>query len=295
MKALRYILIGVLLITLALLTKVAFGTIFTSTIDTATPAGSDAPSVIDNRIREAKAGWQERLNVDHAMQLTGTQISDANVGEHRKITLASPIEEPTTATNKMFLYGFNVDDLIEFHIKDESGNIIQFTSAGEIPFASLGNIANDTAFSAVDNAGTGTVDLIKADTNDVAVLEDDSQTETDAAPTFSKSLTNKKYVDAAPANAMTPATYAGEESVTYANGLIHKTGSVSIAQDSSQSVSFAEAFPTSLQHVILTEQLATLDIDGTGLLAYTDAATTGFTIRKGTNETTTVHWFAIGY
>lgn len=170
-------------------------TTFTNTIDTTTPAGTDAPSVIDNRIREAKAGWQERLNVDHVFHLTGTQVSDANVGEHRIITFSGPKNTPSTVANKMFLYGKDVDSLIEAHILDESGNEIQVTSLGEILFASLSKIANNTAFSAVDFAGTGTVDLIKADVNDVAVLVDDSQTETNAAPTFTKSLTNKKYVD----------------------------------------------------------------------------------------------------
>ena len=68
---------------------VSFATVFTNTIDTATPVGTDAPSVIDNRIRESKAGWQERLNVEHVFDLTGTQVSAADTGEHTAINCTS--------------------------------------------------------------------------------------------------------------------------------------------------------------------------------------------------------------
>jgi len=56
-------------------------------------------------------------------------------------------------------------------------------------------IANNTYLKATNNAGTGTVDLIKANTSDVAVLPDGSELATSAAPTADADIANKKYVD----------------------------------------------------------------------------------------------------
>jgi len=70
-------------------TSVAFATSFTYTYDVATPVGTDAPSVIDDRIREVKAALQERLNVEHVFDLTGTEVSHANSGKHTDITCDS--------------------------------------------------------------------------------------------------------------------------------------------------------------------------------------------------------------
>ena len=68
-KRINYFVLGVLFVLTA-------G--WTYTWDTTTPAGTDAPSVIDNRIREVKQGVQEMLNIDHYFPLTGTQVSDAD-------------------------------------------------------------------------------------------------------------------------------------------------------------------------------------------------------------------------
>lgn len=57
------------------------------------------------------------------------------------------------------------------------------------------HIENDTYLKAVDNAGTGTVDLIKANSSDVAVIPDGSELATSAAPTADADIANKKYVD----------------------------------------------------------------------------------------------------
>jgi len=172
-----------------------FGTSFSYTYDTATPAGTDAPSVIDDRIREAKAATQERLNVDHYFALTGTQVSNAAAGEHRQISFYAPISTPTYAANKGFLYMKDASDVVELHWLDESDNEVQITSGGEILYTSVGDVANDTYITAVDNAGTGTASLIKADVNDAAVLPDDARLATNAAPDEDEEIANKKYVD----------------------------------------------------------------------------------------------------
>ena len=79
----------VLLLILSFLIGVAYATTFTYTYDTATPAGGDDPAEADDRMREIKAAVQERLAVEHRFILTGTEVSDANTGEHTDITTDS--------------------------------------------------------------------------------------------------------------------------------------------------------------------------------------------------------------
>ena len=56
-------------------------------------------------------------------------------------------------------------------------------------------LPNDTYLTADNAADTGTVDLIKANTSDVAVIPDGSELATSAAPTADADIANKKYVD----------------------------------------------------------------------------------------------------
>lgn len=166
---------------------------WTYTYDTATPLGSDAPSVIDDRIREVKAAIQERMNVDHYWPLTGTEVSDAAAGQHRQIEFYGPISTPTYAANKMWIYGKDVSSVIEAHILDESNNEIQLTSGGTINITSadlLGTLASDTYFTDANS-----VDLIKGDPNGDAMLPDGAELATSAAPTTDHAIANKKYAD----------------------------------------------------------------------------------------------------
>lgn len=107
-------------------------TVFNHTYDTDTPVGTDAPSVIDDRIREVKDAVQERADVDHYWKKTGSQVSDTAVGQHRQIEFYEPISTPTHAANKVFIYSKDVGGKAEVHILDEDGNEIQVTNAGEL-------------------------------------------------------------------------------------------------------------------------------------------------------------------
>lgn len=114
------------------------GTVFSFTYDRATPVGTDAPSTLDDQDRNTKAAVQERENVDHYWPLTGTQVSDVDSGEHRKVTLHEPLgSDPTAATNKGHLYTKDVSAVVELFWEDESGNVVQLTTGGEIKQSSI--------------------------------------------------------------------------------------------------------------------------------------------------------------
>ena len=162
-------------------------TVFSKTYDTATPAGDDDPAEADDRMRETKAAVQERENVDHYWPLTGTEVSDADAGEHRKVTLRVG-SAPTAVADKGFVYAKDVGGKAELFYRDEDGNEIQLTSKGQ-------NLANDTHLTGTDAAGTGSVNLIKAGTNDLATLPDSAEMASSAAPVEDEAIANKKYVD----------------------------------------------------------------------------------------------------
>jgi hypothetical protein len=177
---------------------------WTNALDNATPAGTDAPSVIDDQLRLIKAAVQERLNTDHFWPLTGTAVSDTDAGKHRKVTAQAVLGvKPTLLTGEAALYTKTVSGVSEWFWEDSAGTEHQLTNAGKINIESaeiLGLLPNDTYLTAVDNAGTGTTDLIKAGQNealdtDVAILPDLTRMVTSAAPLEDTAIANKKYVD----------------------------------------------------------------------------------------------------
>lgn len=115
------------------LLSTTIATVFSSTYDTATPAGSDSPTQADDRMREIKAAIQERENVDHNWPLTGTEVSDADAGEHRKVLFHAPIAAtPTVAANHGDLRIADVDGKAELHWTDEDEQEIQLTQVGQV-------------------------------------------------------------------------------------------------------------------------------------------------------------------
>lgn len=78
-------------------------------------------------IRDLALNIRERVNVDHYMEIAGTQ---ADHGEHKKLTFHEPISTPSNIANKGFLYMKDVSAKGELHWEDEDGNELQLTDAG---------------------------------------------------------------------------------------------------------------------------------------------------------------------
>lgn len=182
-----------------LLMWVVFVGAWSDTLNVSTPAYDDDPSEADDRMREIKAAFVERLDIDHYFQRSATSIYDAtDTGKHRYITFREPNDLTSMSADESAIFSKDIDSVTELHWIDESDNVLQLTSAATINIVSadlLGTLANATYFTAVDAAGTGTVDLIKADANDDVVLPDGAELATSAAPTEDHDIANKKYVD----------------------------------------------------------------------------------------------------
>lgn len=131
--------------------------------------------------------------------------------------------------------------------------------------------------------------VITIEDDGTATLADGSTLATSAAPVNDVDLANKKYVDdqvaaVDSADDMTPTAYAGEESITLANGLIMKVG----GPVSQGTVTFGTAFPTGLMGVFC-QQVGTLDRNAN--VHIKNQSVSGFTI----DGEDTIYWFAIGY
>ncbi len=163
--------------------------------DETSPPGNQAISLGDNRIREAKTQIREIIDVDHDFPSSG---SAADNGQHKQVTLQEQADLGTGAVGATILGSQTVSGKGELVYTDEDDNDIQITSGGLLM---AGQLANDTYLLATNNAGTGTVNLIKANTSDtitfgvVATLVDGSLLATSGAPTSDAMIANKKYVD----------------------------------------------------------------------------------------------------
>lgn len=98
-----------------------------------TPADGDNISEGAGKIRDLKLDVRERIGKDHYMDLAGTQ---ADHGEHSKVTFQAPITTPTAVANKGFLYTKDVLGKAELHFLDDNSNesIVGFASGTRIPF-----------------------------------------------------------------------------------------------------------------------------------------------------------------
>lgn len=100
-------------------------------------AGGTAPSQIDNQFQNNWKAFIEYMNDwdgnsdagDHYFPLTGTQVVDTDVGEHRKVTLRTG-SAPTQRADTITVYAKDVSGVAELHAIDENGNEIQLTSGG---------------------------------------------------------------------------------------------------------------------------------------------------------------------
>jgi hypothetical protein len=108
----------------------------------AAPGATDLVSGGDDAIRNLKTDIRERIAKDHYMDIAGT---DADHGEHQKITFQSQIAKPAAVANKGFLYIKDVSAKAELHWEDEDGHELALTSAGAVVAGSCtGNAATAT-------------------------------------------------------------------------------------------------------------------------------------------------------
>ena len=110
------------------------------------PAGSQAASLGDDRIREFKKQVREIMGVDHKYDSSG---QDATMGMHNKLTLIETADLGTGAVGKTLLGSETVGGKGELMYTDEDDTSVQMTSGGK-----LGSATTDLLAKVVAIAGT---------------------------------------------------------------------------------------------------------------------------------------------
>lgn len=179
------------------------------------------------------------------------------------------------------------DDLIGSATSDITFNTNKFTVAG-----ASGNTLVGGTLDVVGN-----LDPTAFETTRGGFIDEDSMA-TDSAVKAPSQQSVKAYVDAEIASntTMVPAVsgagtgYAGEESVTLANGRIQKMGSTAYT-GSPQTITFGAAFPTAIVTVVaIAKNTATT----TGQTV-TSFDVNGFSVIIGANAPDNWNWIAVGY
>ena len=124
------------------------------------PAGSQAASLGDDRIREFKKQVREIMGVDHKYDSSG---QDATMGMHNKLTLIETADLGTGAVGKTLLGSETVGGKGELMYTDEDDTSVQLTSGGKLGsattalLASTGNFAGTLAVTGVATFTAATV------------------------------------------------------------------------------------------------------------------------------------------
>lgn len=105
--------------------------------DETSPAGSQAISLGDDRIRELKTQIREIINVDHDFPSSGQA---ADNGQHKQVTLQEQADLGTGAVSATILGSQTVSGKGELVYTDEDDNDIQITSAGKIKAESIAGV-----------------------------------------------------------------------------------------------------------------------------------------------------------
>lgn len=270
---------------------------FSKTFDTATPAGSNSPTEADDRMREIKAATQERENVDHFWPLTGTEVSDEDAGEHRKVTLRTG-SAPTAVADKGFVYAKDVSGKAELFYRDEDGNEVQLTSAGKLGAADENLLALNATFGGALSV-TGILTPL-GDMNPTVYVDfaggfiDDDTMADNAADKVASQQSIKAYVDDEVAN-ITPATEsgaAGSDGVTvFGNGFRVARGTKSVSANSEGTVS-PSGFTAVYRASINIREDNNTDRQVVPKIGSYSGGT--FTIRNTSANTRIYDWIAVG-
>lgn len=131
-----------------------------------TPAGSEVPTLGDDRVRELKRAIRERLALDHEFNASESPVFGAagsDIGKHKRVMLIEQSTDPTTTTDELCL--FSKDDgagNTELAIKpSDDASSVNLTENG-------GTNIRSEVVSSLNSAGTDTASML--------VVTDASQT-----------------------------------------------------------------------------------------------------------------------
>ena len=98
---------------------------YTYELDTSKPAGGEERKLGDDRIRETRQAFVERLQEDHKF-VQGDDASEEDIGYHKKSSYIDQADDPATYTKGGVGYTKSGDK----YFRDKEGNVIRITKDG---------------------------------------------------------------------------------------------------------------------------------------------------------------------
>lgn len=139
---------------------------WTDTLKTNTPAYDDDPREADDRMREIKGAFVERLDIDHYFKASATSTYDAtDTGKHRYVTFREPNSIVSVNADEYILSTKDVNSIAELHGTDENEAEVQITSDGYLYGNSLKASSVLTAAIADANVTLAKMDVNSIDSN----------------------------------------------------------------------------------------------------------------------------------
>lgn len=279
---------------------------------------------------EILANWaaiESAFDQDHEFSTGGT-----NSGKHEVIVFEEEASAGASSTNEAHLQIIDGGSQPEMAFTSEDGDELQFTKDGDLYSSDNLQVAGTSTFTGAITAngsitlGAG-ADLIGSSTSDitintnkftvagatgntviagtlgvtgVATLGDTSALATSGAPAADAQIANKKYVDdnttMVPAVSGAGTGYAGEESVTLANGMIIKMGAgVAISGNATASVTYGTAFPSACISAVICMDGDITPAETIEGMSVTVRNTTTLTVENGDGTAYAFNWIAIGH
>ena len=162
------------------------------------------------------------------------------------------------------------------HIEVEDGGTVSFTSDAN-------NILGSTTYSSPLNVINTDGSIIKDNSQPIQSIENWDSTYTTVSANSASWIGSGDF---------TPATYAGEESVTLPNGMIMKMGTIFINDNTTNTLTFGTAFPTAIVSATVTPSINNVNDQKAHIR--TQSISSMIITNTGTQDGN-INWIAIGY
>ena len=264
--------------------------------DETVPAGTEAKSLGDDRIRQGKYAVRERLAVDHDFRADETGAT--TIGYHKPVHLIDNTNDPTSVAGTGIIYGKTISGIVELFFDDSAGTVTQITTNGVLKINAVlltGNqtIAGIKTFSSMpvlpsalqtSQGGTGATAAANA-ASGVVILDASSQLPAVSGALLT-SIINSIYDYGTSASAYASRSLK-DMRICYGTTTISNNATVTISN---------LPFTSSSSYVVVMAAVsfAGFNRDFDQIIKVTRNSGSGFSMYNGGSDSETWMWFAIG-
>jgi hypothetical protein len=248
---------------------------------------------------ENQSVFETALDNEHAFATGGTQTGDHTQGSARCFSQASA---PATRVDGS---GFLSTDLGSIWVDTDDNAVYVLTATtptwtpvSDEVIATL--LAANRVFAGTLGVDgnldvTGDIDPTSYDTANGGFLDEDDMTSDSATATVSQQSVNA-FAGMVPAQTAALTGYGGEESVTFPNGLILKTGEESVLNNATDTLTYAAPFPNAVVNMQVSYKDSSVSITDDCVVRPTPGfLTSKIDVTNADASTRVIYWQAWGY